>query len=396
MDSLAMNIAPNKPKSRETKRFREATEARVFFRQNANGTIEDARGDLREQFPRLRSGIRGQKLTDLTLATSRSKVLKALIDALEDGFSEQDLRLGVMAKARQARLRVKALPGGGFVSELVPLVPLQGKTEQPKATLASAATDQLANVSHEIRTPLNAVIGFADALRQESFGPLGDHRYRDYAKLIQESGQHVLSLVNDLLDLSKAEADKIELTPTDVNVRELVDSCVSMIAMEAENAGLDIRVVTASNVGTIQADAKVLRQVIINLLSNALKFTDRGRITVRTRLLDGRLVIAVEDTGVGMSADDLDRIGERFYQARSAGVRGARGTGLGLALCQALAKAHGGRLDINSRPGEGTVATLTVPVKAVGSRPASPTYGFARAKGGADWLDAERHLKRSA
>ena len=384
-------------------RFRAARHERVFFRQNADGSIKTARGDVVRQFPGLKTRLSGLKLTDLTAPSSHHRVLEALIEALENGFAERDVRLARFAAARFARLSLKALPGGGFVTELVPLVAMGQRPPKPveaKPETAPVPTDQLANVSHEIRTPLNAVIGFADALRQESFGPLGDHRYRDYAKLIQESGEHVLSLVNDLLDLSKAQANKIELSKTSVDVADLISSCVSMIELDADKAGLQIVMKTSPPVGKGEADPKILRQVIINLLSNALKFTDQGSITVRTRILDGRLVVAVEETGVGMSSEDLARIGERFYQARSAGVRGTRGSGLGLALSQELAKAHGGRLDLASAPGRGTRATLTIPVVQQG-RPCSSaeTYRLPNAQQasqGADWLDVDRRLRRTA
>lgn len=383
-------------------RFRGAQSERVFFRQNADGTIKSARGDFVGLFPGLKTPLPGLKLTDLTAASSHHGVLGVMIAALEHGFAQQNVRLTRFAGARFARLSMKALPGGGFVTELVPLVAeatdVKPRDQRPK--VAPLAPEQLANVSHEIRTPLNAVIGFADALRQESFGPLGNHRYRDYAKLIQESGQHVLSLVNDLLDLSKAQANKVEVNKTPVKIAELIESCVAMISLDAENAGLRVVVKTSPQVGTVQADPKILRQVIINLLSNALKFTDHGTITVRTRILDNRLVLSVEDTGVGMSPEDLARIGERFYQARTAGVRGARGSGLGLALSQELAKAHGGRLDLQSSPGHGTRATLTVPVFAQKRNvPSRDTYRMPNAKQpalGADWLDNERRMPRSA
>ncbi|MEO1658913.1 MAG: HAMP domain-containing sensor histidine kinase, partial [Pseudomonadota bacterium] len=192
-------------------------------------------------------------------------------------------------------------------------------------------------------------------------GPLGDRRYRDYARVIQESGQHVLSLVNDLLDLSKAEAERFELQPELVEPHTIIASCVSMVQLDADRAGLKIRNLVPQDLGSMRLDPKVLRQVVLNLLSNALKFTEKGAISIRAHRDHGGLKLSVEDTGVGMSEADLQRVGERFYQARQAGVRGTKGSGIGLALSRALAKAHGGDLTIESEVGRGTLASLTLP-----------------------------------
>lgn len=336
----------------------------LILEQDARGTIIRASSASWQLFGCAERRLEGLRLTDLVAAKAHPAILDAMGRALTGttGTLTVDLRRG--AAYPHAAVTITALRGGGFRTQMTPLVRPAANDEAPVEHPAKRLeADQLANVSHEIRTPLNAVIGFADALRQESFGPLGDRRYRDYAQLIQESGQHVLALVNDLLDLSKAEADKVTIDARPVAVDRLIESCCSMIRLEAERAGLALHVRTAPTVGTLMVDEKVLRQIVLNLLSNALKFTDRGSITVRTRVLDGHLVISVEDTGIGMSADDLKRVGERYYQARKEGVRGARGSGLGLALSQALAKAHGGRLDIASKPAAGTLATLSLPVE---------------------------------
>ncbi|MEM1381301.1 MAG: HAMP domain-containing sensor histidine kinase [Pseudomonadota bacterium] len=366
MNAILHRINQNRPKSRGSAQNVAGTGADVFFIQDTRGTITAVSGASWQLFSAGPQRLKGLHLTDLTAARSHPALLGALMQAMRDGEATVVVDLKPTASAPHASLLLKAQAGGGFECALTPLsdrsqAPIP-HTERPRQELLPAAPDQLADVSHEIRTPLNAVIGFADALRQESFGPLGDRRYRDYAKLIQESGQHVLALVNDLLDLSKAEANRLTVEPQSVDVEAEIAACAGMLRLEAENAGLSLSMKTAPGLGFHKLDPKILRQILINLLSNALKFTDRGGITVRSRILDGRLVISVEDTGVGMSEDDLRRVGERFYQARSAGVRGARGSGLGLALSHALAKAHGGRLDIRSSPGRGTTATLTLPL----------------------------------
>ncbi|ADM09662.1 two-component sensor histidine kinase [Parvularcula bermudensis HTCC2503] len=225
--------------------------------------------------------------------------------------------------------------------------------------------DQLANVSHEIRTPLNAVIGFADAIYGEQFGPLSNDRYRDYARIIHDSGQHLLSLLSDILDLSKAEANETPLQLEPEDPAELIRFCVDIMQLRASEAGLTLRFDGGSDQlgDRVFLDAKIVRQIILNLLSNALKFTEKGEITLASKREGESLVMTVSDTGVGMSPDDLSRVGRRFHQARSEGVRGARGTGIGLSLSKALARVHGGELTLMSRLGEGTTATLRLPYR---------------------------------
>ncbi|MFC3303501.1 PAS domain-containing sensor histidine kinase [Parvularcula lutaonensis] len=343
----------------------------MILEQDIRGTIVEASESSGKLFGGRPERLLGLRLTDLVAARAHPELLNAMNRALREGQADIAVDLRREARAPHAILTIKSLPQGGFRTRIRPLLSRAANDAgKPGSDSVEPTPDKLADVSHEIRTPLNAVIGFADALRQESFGPLGDKRYRDYAKLIQESGQHVLSLVNDLLDMSKAEAGKLDVERRPVRVDELVVSCAQMMRLEAERAGLTLSCKTASSVGIHSVDPKVVRQILLNLLSNALKFTKTGGIVIRTRLLDGALVIAVEDTGVGMSGDDLQRIGERFYQARPEGVRGTRGSGLGLALSSALAKAHGGCLDLTSEPGRGTVATLTLPLsEAPAARP---------------------------
>ena len=230
------------------------------------------------------------------------------------------------------------------------------------AWFADRRTEHLVNVSHEIRTPLGAVIGFADALQRESFGPVGHDRYRDYARVIHSSGQHLLGLVSDLLDLSKAEANEVELDVEQCEVRGLVELCADIMRLQAEDADLVLTTDIAPNLPRVMLDTKVVRQVLLNLISNALKFTDEGGVGVRAGIEGDALVLIVRDTGVGMSADDLRLVGHRFKQARTEGVRGARGTGIGLALSHALARVHGGELRLSSTEGRGTTARLTLPL----------------------------------
>ncbi|NHK29570.1 PAS domain-containing sensor histidine kinase [Parvularcula flava] len=235
---------------------------------------------------------------------------------------------------------------------------------------ATAHTTYLADLSHEIRTPLNAVIGFAEMMKHETFGPLGHQKYEEYAGLIHKSGQHLLSLVSDLLDLSKLEAERYQLEPQPTDIAGLVNDCVEMTRLGAEEAGLTMTADLDALPDDVLVDQKVLRQIVLNLISNAVKFTREGGIEVRLRHDGESMWISVIDTGIGMNADQLANIGKRFTKAQRDGVRGAKGTGLGLALCDALARLHEGELRLASREGEGTRAVLCLPLVAAGEQSA--------------------------
>lgn len=224
-------------------------------------------------------------------------------------------------------------------------------------------SEQLANVSHEIRTPLNAVIGFAEAIHGEQFGPLQNEKYRDYARIIHDSGEHLLTLISDILDLSKAEANETAVNPAPASIEEVVRLCTDIMRLRIAEASLSLNVEIGSGLENVVLDVKIVRQVLINLLSNALKFTERGGISVRAAAVGEWIELSVQDTGIGMSPDDLIRVGTRFRQARAEGVRGARGTGIGLSLSKALARVHGGELLLTSAAGKGTCATLRIPLR---------------------------------
>jgi two-component system, cell cycle sensor histidine kinase DivJ len=228
---------------------------------------------------------------------------------------------------------------------------------------ADGKTRFLANMSHELRTPLNAIIGFSDIMRTRLFGDLSS-RYGEYAELIHESGQHLLDLINDVLDVSKIEADRYELRPETFDVREVANASLRLMRQQADDAGLRLRGVLPAAPLEVSADRRALKQIILNLISNALKFTPSGgSVTVSFAAVAGALDIVVADTGVGIAPEDLARLGRPFEQAGDAADR-MRGTGLGLSLVRAFARLHGGELSLESRLGEGTAATVRLPVLA--------------------------------
>jgi Amt family ammonium transporter len=232
---------------------------------------------------------------------------------------------------------------------------------------SNAKTAFLGNMSHELRTPLNAVIGFSEILTGELFGPLGDQRYRDYAADILASGRHLLSLVNDLLDHTRIEAGQVTLTDVELDVMAQCEAALRMMRERA--AAADVRLVSdyAENLPDLLADERALRQMLLNLLGNAVKFTPPGGIvSLNVRLeQDGRLALAVSDTGIGMRREDVPRALEPFVQLHDHLNKSYAGTGLGLPMVQALIRLHGGTITIDSREGDGTTVTLRFPRRRV-------------------------------
>jgi len=224
----------------------------------------------------------------------------------------------------------------------------------------------LANMSHELRTPLNAIIGFSEVMTHEMFGPVGSPRYLEYATLINESGNHLLELINGILDMSKIEAGKFELSEELFDLAETGDQAVRFVKMAADRKGVALKLSVAHAARTIFADKRAIKQVLVNLLTNGVKFTPRGgEVRVVARRDAGGVEIAVSDTGVGISAEDLLRLGKPFEQAEGSYARSQEGTGLGLALVKALAAMHGGEAVLTSVLGEGTTVTLRLPYAAV-------------------------------
>ncbi|MFL4967107.1 MAG: PAS domain-containing sensor histidine kinase [Xanthobacteraceae bacterium] len=233
-----------------------------------------------------------------------------------------------------------------------------------EAERANAAKSRfLATMTHELRTPLNAIIGFSDMLMNEDAMKLDAARRHDYAHLINESGQHLLSVVNGILDMSKIESGNFELTPEPFAPAPILRTCCDLLALKAREAGIDLIVRVAGELPEITADKRAVKQILLNLLSNAIKFTDRGgRVTVSVKLEGANVVLVVEDTGVGIDATDLARIGDPFFQARGSYARPYDGTGLGLSIVKGLVALHAGTVEIRSRVGEGTCITVRLPI----------------------------------
>jgi PAS domain S-box-containing protein len=216
----------------------------------------------------------------------------------------------------------------------------------------------LANMSHELRTPLNAIIGFTELMRQKIFGPLGNARYEEYADIIYQSGQHLLDLISDMLDMAKIEAGKLKLNFEKVDLPGTIRDVVDLMQDRADSGGVELTIETAGPV-FITADRRAVKQILLNLLSNAIKFTPRGgRVSIAVEEHDAKTRVVVRDTGIGIAAEDLKRLGQPFEQARSNPFLAQGGTGLGLALIKALSESHGGGATIESVEGDGTTVSV--------------------------------------
>jgi signal transduction histidine kinase len=216
----------------------------------------------------------------------------------------------------------------------------------------------LANMSHELRTPLNAIIGFAEVLTERMFGELNE-KQDEYLRDIYASGQHLLSLINDILDLSKIEAGRMDLEPTDFDLPAAIDNALTLVRERAGRRGITLGREIDERVGTIRGDERKVKQVLLNLLSNAFKFTpEGGRIDVRAAVSDGMVEVSVADTGVGIAPEDQEAVFEEFRQVGTADKK-VEGTGLGLALSRKFIELHGGRIWVKSQVGHGSTFTFT-------------------------------------
>ncbi len=317
------------------------------------------------------------------------KQLENRLDKTEEQFNnlkDSISRLvGVLGKKNdiKAKAEQKAPPLSGETVPLTELrtrnVKLQREVERHRDVEVSllttmrdvraasqAKSEFLANMSHELRTPLNAIIGFAEIMESELVGPLGSSQYIGYAKDVRESGQYLLELINDILDLSKIEAGQLEASLEDVDLRKTVDVCLRMVNDQATEAGLKIALNADDDIPAIRSNARMLRQIILNLLSNAIKFTPReGRVGVEIKLdVESRVVSLIfEDTGIGIARSDIARVMQPFEQVESAQGSLNRGTGLGLPMAKSLVELLGGEFKIRSEIDAGTTVTIDLPTK---------------------------------
>lgn len=358
--------------------------------------LADATGDLVLLVDRggaVLGGASAQEVLDLTLRDligrglfervhvgDRPAFLKAISDAASSGGRvSADLRIRAGAACEGSGFEWAGLfarrveePGSPSACVMVVLRDISASRANDRvvedarreAERASVWKDRfLANVSHELRTPLNAIIGFSEILADENLAPAEPERRREYAAIINGSGQHLLSVVNSILDISKIEAGSFSLLPEPFEIEPLIEQCCDMVRLKAEETNIDVQRDVSTDLVEVVADKRALKQILINLVSNAVKFTPaNGRVRISARPEGTSLALVIEDTGIGIRSSDLARIGDPFFQAQSAYDRTYEGTGLGLSVVRGLVGLHGGEITVESSPDDGTRITVKLPL----------------------------------
>jgi two-component system cell cycle sensor histidine kinase PleC len=275
---------------------------------------------------------------------------------------------------RWEQVREQRLSDGGLLLVILDITEEKAREEaliQSKIAADEAnraKTDFLSTMSHELRTPLNAIIGFTDMMLAGVFGPIGSTKYLEYTKDVHRSGRLLLDMINQILDLSKIEAGRYDLYPEDLNVAPIIEDCVRVLNVVAQQRDVELTF-TVGGIVSVKVDDRAIRHILLNLLSNAVKFTPAGgRVKLSaTAACDGSIAIAVSDTGIGIAAADLDRVFEPFRQADAATSRAREGTGLGLPITKRLVELSSGRMAMESHVGLGTTVTVWLPATQAGA-----------------------------
>ena len=351
--------------------FEAATDGIVTF--DNEGRIVGANVRAADLFGKAAGELAGLSFGDL-LAPQSERAARDHFDRIVRGTGGPNNALDVAARAGEDRLVPLAMTlapiGDDRISGVFRDVTSQKQSEEElrnakreAVRAVSAKAEFLAKVSHEIRTPLNAMTGFAEVIMAERFGPIGNERYREYIKDIHAAGTHLVAMLNDLLDLSRIETGQIDLTFANVNLNELTQQCVGIMQPQANRARIIIRTSLTPGLPLVVADERSLRQIVLNLISNSIRFTGPGgQVIVSTVFTDSReAVLRVRDTGTGMSEKDIEAALEPFRQTATSGSWGSGGTGFGLPLTKALAEANRANFSIKSAPNAGTLIEIAFP-----------------------------------
>ena len=347
-----------------------------FLVVDQDGLVERLNRSAEALFGIETAAVAGHRFTELLAEVSRKSALDYL-----DGLT----RNGVASVLNDGREVIGRVPQGGLIPLFMTMgrLPATGKfcavlrditqwknaeeelinARRAAETASMQKSDFLAKISHEIRTPLNAIIGFSEVMMEERFGPIGTERYKEYLRDIHVSGAHLMSLINDLLDLSKIEAGKLDLAFQAVSLNDLVMECVAVMQPQANRERIIIRTSISDQVPNIVADARSIRQIVLNLLSNAVKFTLAGGQVIVSPVMEesGEVTLRIRDTGVGMSASDIETALKPFRPLAISRERRSDGTGLGLPLTKALVEANRAAFAIDSTVGQGTLVRVTFP-----------------------------------
>ncbi len=343
-----------------------------------DGRILEANRKAEELFGLPASRLKEMSATQLMVEADHPRVLDAFRQLWEMGECQVDALAILTAGGQTVPVDVSAsavvIGGRRFFQAIFKDISAHKRAEEQLRSAKEAAeladrakSEFLANMSHELRTPLNAIIGFSDIMRNELMGPLGASSYREYVHDIHESGRHLLEVINEILDMSKVESGRLELHPEPVELPDVVRASLRLISERAVTAKVSLEVDIAEGLPRILVDARRFKQILLNLLSNAVKFTPSGgRVTVGACLVEGGCFeMTVADTGIGMTAKDMDKAMAPFGQVDSALSRKYDGTGLGLPLTKSFVELHDGHLILESRPGQGTVVRVRLPPERV-------------------------------
>jgi cell cycle sensor histidine kinase DivJ len=378
--------------------------ADVITRHRRNGTVRFSSQAAESLFGVAAKSLLGHGLFDRVHVADRPAYLTALSNAANDGVSGSvEFRVrreapvdGPDAPAQFIWVDMRCRPldrseHGEADGEREVVAAIRDVTDRKtqeqaiesareEAVRANAAKSRfLATMSHELRTPLNAIIGFSEMLANEDTMQLDKARRYEYATLIGESGHHLLSVVNGILDMSKIESGNFEITPEPFSPEPVIRTCCDLMALRARESGIDVVCAVSPDLPDIVADKRAIKQILINLLSNAIKFTQRGgKVVVSGDRDTASMTFTVKDTGVGIAEDDLRHVGDPFFQARTAYDRSHDGTGLGLSIVKGLVELHGGEVIISSRVGTGTSVAIRLPIDCETVRPSEPASNVER------------------
>ena len=361
----------------------------VISRHRRNGAVQFISPAAEAMLGAPVSRLLGHGLFDRVHVADRPAYLTALSDAARGGEARSvEFRIRRDARAQRAGRTIRPISSGSRCAagrsnrrrrrrraeaEVVAVMRdvTDRKIQEQALDLARTAAEQadaaktrfLATMSHELRTPLNAIIGFSEMIVQEDALMLDAARRKEYAQLINDSGQHLLSVVNGILDMSKMESGNFEISPEPFAPRAALINCCNLLALKARENGIDLVTRVPEDLPVMTGDPRAFKQIVLNLVSNAIKFTERGgKVTVSAGVEGSRLMLRVTDTGVGIAADDLKRIGDPFFQAGKTYQRRHEGTGLGLSIVKSLVGLHGGELTVQSKLDEGTTVTVALPL----------------------------------
>jgi two-component system, cell cycle sensor histidine kinase DivJ len=363
----------------------------VISRHRRNGAVQFVSPAAETMLGTPVSRLLGHGLFDRVHVADRPAYLTALSDAARDGAARsvefrlrRDVPRGtergqanpvdfIWVEMRCRPLELASETPASPEAEVVAVMRdvTDRKVQEQALDLARSAAEQadasksrfLATMSHELRTPLNAIIGFSEMIVQEDVLMVDAARRKEYAQLINDSGQHLLSVVNGILDMSKMESGNFEITPEPFAPRAALFNCCNLLALKARESGIDLVTRAPEDLPDLTGDPRAFKQIVLNLVSNAVKFTERGgTVTVSAGVEGSRLVLRVADTGVGIAADDLKRVGDPFFQAGKTYQRRHEGTGLGLSIVKSLVGLHAGEMTVQSRIDEGTTVTVALPL----------------------------------